>query len=123
MPPVDAEDEDTTDSWILSDDEAAAYAASRLATEDLAASVVYFGESDVQAHRFGVGPGYTACIERCDARLGLLLEAIDRRPLRAQEDWTVIVVTDHGYLDEGGHGGDSDEERTAWMLASGAAVP
>ena len=123
MPPVDAEDEDTTDSWILSDDEAAAYAASRLATEDLAASFVYFGESDVQAHRFGVGPGYTACIERCDARLGLLLEAIDRRPLRAQEDWTVIVVTDHGYLEEGGHGGDSDEERTAWMLASGAAVP
>lgn len=33
------------------------------------------------------------------------------------------MVTDHGHLDEGGHGGDTDEERTAWMVASGAGVP
>ena len=122
-PPVDPEDEDTAESWILADDDAAAYAVSRLAVDDLAVSFVYFGECDVQAHRFGVGLGYIDCIERCDARLGLLLDAIERRPQRAQEDWTIIVVTDHGHLDEGGHGGDSAEERTAWMLASGAGVP
>ena len=123
VPPVDPEDENSGPSWITADDDAAAYAAARLAVEDLAVSFVYFGESDVHAHSFGTGPGYTDCIQRCDARLGLLLNAIEQRPNRAQEDWTVIVVTDHGHLDEGGHGGDSREERTAWMLASGASVP
>lgn len=121
--PVDPEDENNSASWIGADDEVAAHAAARLAAEDLAASFVYFGEGDVHAHNHGTGPGYTACIERCDARLGLLLDAIDGRPSRAQEEWTVIVVTDHGHLDEGGHGGDSDEERTAWMLASGPGLP
>lgn len=120
---VDPESANSNESWIRADDEIAAYASARLSAEDLAASFVYFGEGDVHAHNHGTGPGYTACIERCDARLGQLLEAIDSRPTRAQEEWTVIVVTDHGHLDEGGHGGDSDEERTAWMLASGPGLP
>lgn len=121
--PQDPEGANSTESWTRADDEVAAHASSRLAAEDLAASFVYFGEGDVHAHNHGTGAGYTACIERCDARLGLLLDAIDARPSRAQEEWTVIVVTDHGHLDEGGHGGDSDEERTAWMLASGPGLP
>ena len=35
----------------------------------------------------------------------------------------MIVVTDHGHIDEGGHGGDSDVERTAWMLLGGDGAP
>jgi len=120
---VDPENENNNESWIKADDEVAVYAANRLANEDLAVSFVYFGEGDVNAHNHGVGPDYTSCIERCDARLGMLLDAIDARENRAAEDWSVLVVTDHGHLDAGGHGGDSDEERTAWMLASGAALP
>lgn len=34
-----------------------------------------------------------------------------------------MVCTDHGHVDAGGHGGDSDEERTAWIAASGPRVP
>lgn len=60
-------------------------------------------------------------IEACDTRLGALLAAVDRRA--ATEDWTVIVVTDHGHLDAGGHGGESELERTAWIAAAGAQVP
>jgi predicted AlkP superfamily pyrophosphatase or phosphodiesterase len=110
-------------SWRIADDAVARYASERLRTENLAASFVYFGEGDVQAHNHGTGPDYTACIERCDARLGMLLDAIDSRPTRSGEAWTVVVVTDHGHLDDGGHGGDSDEERTAWMAAAGPALP
>ncbi|MHA7271185.1 alkaline phosphatase family protein [Arthrobacter sp. HLT1-20] len=121
--PVDPEDQNNNDSWLKADDEIAQYASARLRTEDLAVSFVYFGEGDVNAHNHGTGPDYTACIERCDARLGLLLQAIADRTTREEEDWSIIVVTDHGHLDEGGHGGDSDEERTAWMLASGEGIP
>ncbi|ALE04162.1 phosphodiesterase (plasmid) [Arthrobacter sp. ERGS1:01] len=120
---VDPERENNRESWLRADDEVADYAAGRLGAEDLAVSFVYFGEGDVEAHNHGTGPGYTACIERCDARLGRLVEAIAGRPGRADEDWSVIVVTDHGHLDQGGHGGESDEERTAWMVASGAGMP
>ncbi|WP_104086809.1 alkaline phosphatase family protein [Arthrobacter sp. GMC3] len=120
---IDPERENNNQSWTKADDEVAAYASARLREEELAVSFVYFGESDVNAHNHGVGPDYLACIERCDARLGMLLDAIAARPSRVEEDWTVLVVTDHGHLDAGGHGGDSDEERTAWMLASGPTVP
>ena len=40
----------------------------------------------------------------------------------ASEDWTVIVVTDHGHVDEGGHGGRSTLERTAWIAACGPDI-
>lgn len=120
---VDPELENNNASWIKADDEVAAYAAARLRDEDLAVSFVYFGEGDVNAHNHGVGPDYIECIERCDARLGLLLQAIEARPNRGNEDWSVLAVTDHGHLDKGGHGGESPEERTAWMLASGATIP
>lgn len=120
---IDPETDNNNASWIKADDEIADYASAKLRSEDLAVSFVYFGEGDVNAHNHGVGPDYTSCIERCDMRLGMLLDAIDSRPTRLEEDWTVLVVTDHGHVDAGGHGGDSDEERTAWMVASGAALP
>lgn len=120
---VDPEIENNNESWIKADDEVAAYAASRLRDENLAASFVYFGEPDVNAHNHGVGPDYKQCIERCDARLGMLIDAINQRPNLLNEDWTILAVTDHGHKDAGGHGGDSPEERTAWMLASGPTVP
>nr|VDG64663.1 Uncharacterised protein [Streptococcus thermophilus] len=33
------------------------------------------------------------------------------------EDWLVVITTDHGHLDAGGHGGDSPEERASWAIA------
>lgn len=119
----DPEVANDSQSWLVADDDVADHASGRLRSEDLAASFVYFGEGDVHAHNHGTGPDYIACIERCDARLGMLLDAIDSRPSRSAEEWTVVVVTDHGHLDAGGHGGDSDEERTAWMAAAGPGLP
>ncbi len=34
----------------------------------------------------------------------------------------MLVATDHGHLDEGGHGGDSEMERTVFILACGPTV-
>ncbi|MGF6835839.1 arylsulfatase A-like enzyme [Paenarthrobacter sp. TE4293] len=123
VPEEDPEEANDAGSWVVADDAVAAYAAARIKDEDLAVSFVYFGEADVEAHNRGTGEGYTAAIQRCDGRLGTLLQAIEARPGRQEEDWTVIVVTDHGHLDAGGHGGETGEERTAWIAASGVGVP
>lgn len=78
--------------------------------------ICYLGEPDEIAHAHGTGDAYDRAIVDADARATRLLTAIAARP---DEQWTVIAVTDHGHLDAGGHGGDSDEERTAWIASCG----
>ncbi|WP_424217174.1 alkaline phosphatase family protein (plasmid) [Streptomyces sp. BI20] len=85
------------------------------------ASFVYLGAVDETAHHLGCGPEYRRAIEAADARLGRLLRAVEERPAPAGE-WTVVVVTDHGHRDEGGHGGHSSAERTAWIAARGPGL-
>jgi predicted AlkP superfamily pyrophosphatase or phosphodiesterase len=63
-----------------------------------------------------VGDEYETAIRRCDAHRGELLDAIQARP--DSEEWAVIVTTDHGHLDAGGHGGDSLVERQVWIACS-----
>ncbi|MFT4295143.1 MAG: alkaline phosphatase family protein [Micropruina sp.] len=81
----------------------------------------YLGGVDETGHLLGVGDEYRGFVRDSDTRLGELLAALDRRP--STEDWTVIVVTDHGHVDAGGHGGESDAERTAWIAAAGPGIP
>ena len=95
-----------------------------LCERDPDAAFVYLGAPDIAAHEFGcLGPQYREAIETCDRQVAALLAAVDARPGRGSEQWLVIVVTDHGHIDEGGHGGDSDAERTAWMLVGGDGAP
>lgn len=96
--------------------------AAELLTRDHALVFAYLVLPDMVGHDQGVTPLYRAAIETCDDQLGVLLAAIAARPGRAQEEWTVIVLTDHGHRDEGHHGGDSDEERLAWIAASGPGI-
>lgn len=110
--------------WDRADELVAESAATALGAEDLAAAFVYFGLPDVVAHEEGLTPAYTAAVESCDRRIGRVLAAIRRRPSYDRERWTVIAVTDHGHVDVvGGHGGDTDAERTAWIAACGPGVP
>jgi len=114
------------DEWTRVDDAVTDAGAQFLRAHDGAhgsAAVVYLGGPDEVCHLVGVCPAYSAFIEASDARIGRLLAAVDARPTRANENWAVIVVTDHGHVDEGGHGGDTPEERTAWIAAAGAGVP
>ncbi|HLS15462.1 MAG TPA: alkaline phosphatase family protein [Beutenbergiaceae bacterium] len=123
QPGIDREaDEDVPAASRRADDAVLAYAVEQLRTREATAAFVYFGEVDEYGHWRGTGEGYTTSIERCDQRLGELLATIDARPARAQEEWTVVVVTDHGHVDGGGHGGESELERTAWIAAAGPGV-
>jgi arylsulfatase A-like enzyme len=93
-----------------------------LTERDHTAIFSYLEITDAVGHAEGVTARYRASIETCDEQLGTVLAAIESRPGRASEDWLVVVTTDHGHLDEGNHGGDTDEERSAWLVAAGPGV-
>ncbi|GAA1957687.1 alkaline phosphatase family protein [Kitasatospora viridis] len=115
--------EDTPEAWEVCDERVTAEAVSVLTgDDDPQASFVYLGAVDETAHFRGCGAEYRASVETADRRLGRLLAALEARPGYPQEEWTVIVVTDHGHLDQGGHGGRSELERTAWVAASGPGL-
>ncbi|QIM15331.1 alkaline phosphatase family protein [Leucobacter insecticola] len=82
-------------------------------------SFVYFCHTDDAGHYFGVQTReYAEAVELTDARVSLLLNAIDARVAAHNEIWIVAVTTDHGHVDEGGHGGGSDNERQTFLLAN-----
>ncbi|MEU7280911.1 alkaline phosphatase family protein [Streptomyces sp. NPDC045431] len=83
---------------------------------------VYLGNTDAVAHGSGTGQKYLDAIAVQDAQLGRMLAAIKARPTYASERWTVIVTTDHGHVDAGGHGGSSIEERRTFVLATGPGI-
>ncbi|MCX5062691.1 alkaline phosphatase family protein [Streptomyces sp. NBC_00201] len=91
-----------------------------LAEEDPDVVFVYFGATDEAGHDTGpLSPAYDRAVLTQDTHLGRLLEAIDARradPARADEQWTVLVTTDHGHLDTGGHGGDTPAEQEVFVI-------
>jgi predicted AlkP superfamily pyrophosphatase or phosphodiesterase len=98
-------------------------AVERLATQDLDAAFVYIGDPDEVSHATGTfAPEYYAAIEVADRLVGRLVAAVEGRPTYADEDWLILMSTDHGRNDEGGHGGESDNERTIFFLAHGSSV-
>ncbi|HET7458377.1 MAG TPA: alkaline phosphatase family protein, partial [Gemmatimonadaceae bacterium] len=105
------------------DARAVAAAAYFLAHEDPDAAFVYIGNTDEIAHQVGpLTPQFRAALEEADRHVGRLVEAIRGRPTYAREDWLILMSTDHGHRDAGGHGGDSPVELTSFFLASGPSV-
>ena len=66
-----------------------------------------------QARKSEPGPKYRTAFEVADVLVGRLVAAIQARPTYADEDWLILMCTDHGRTDEGGHGGDSDGRSVA----------
>ncbi|HEX6683167.1 MAG TPA: alkaline phosphatase family protein [Candidatus Limnocylindrales bacterium] len=104
------------------DEALAADAARVLSTQDISAGFVYLGNPDHVAHHVGTHKEYVDAIEAADRQIGRIVDAIGQRPGFASEEWTFIVVTDHGHVDGGGHGGRGAAERTAWIAACGPGI-
>ncbi|MEW1612503.1 MULTISPECIES: HAD-IA family hydrolase [unclassified Streptomyces] len=113
---------DTPRAWEDADEATVRDAVTVLTHEDPEASFVYLGAPDETAHHLGCGSAYERSVVAADRRLGRLLTALRARPSYEEEAWTVLVVTDHGHRDEGGHGGDSETERTAWLACAGPDI-
>jgi predicted AlkP superfamily pyrophosphatase or phosphodiesterase len=108
--------------WDAADEAITELAAQILATDAPRLSFVYLGAVDAAGHVLGAGPAYRWAARLADQRVGRLLSAIRSRPACADEGWTVVVVTDHGHLDQGGHGGREPEVTMAWAAAAGPGI-
>ncbi len=109
--------------WAEADGEIAARAARHLTEADPDAMFVYFGNPDETSHRHGsIGAEYRDAIALSDSHVGMVVNAMRARPTFADENWLVLMSTDHGRRADGGHGGDSPEEMIIFILASGPAT-
>lgn len=101
------------------DQEVAAYAAKDISRKAPDLTWVYLQYTDDMGHRFGASPEMDLAIQEADRQVGLIWSAIKEREKKFDEDWMIVITTDHG-RGEGGfhHGGQSDEERATWIISN-----
>ena len=101
-----------------------------LCSQNPDAMFVYFGQVDEFGHgavdsRANFSPDstlYVNAISHVDSHVGELIRAMRARAKFAEEDWLVLITTDHGGRGNG-HGGDSEAERNIWLVAHGSDLP
>ncbi len=96
-------------------------AQTQLANPNLDVLFVYFDECDLTGHSTGFStsnPAYITAIQTVDGHIGSIMTALQNRPNYANEDWVVLLTTDHGGTGTG-HGGNSTAERKIWWVGSG----
>ena len=96
-----------------------------LANEDPDLIFFYFADVDIAGHNNGFHPDvppYLEEIEEVDSQIGRLLAAIRSRPTYDNEDWLILLSTDHGGTLDGAHGRDEPQHRNIPYLASGSSA-
>ena len=83
-------------------------------------SWVYLEYTDDMGHRFGDSPQFLQSVAQADEQIGQIWRAIQHRQQRFGEEWLLIVTTDHGRdaATGRGHGGQSDRERSGWIVTN-----
>lgn len=80
---------------------------------------VYLWYTDDAFHIKGNGEHSDWSVTATDSLLRDLWEAVKYREKNNDEEWLVIIVTDHGRGNDGhNHGGQSARERTVWMATN-----
>lgn len=74
--------------------------------------VVHLPDVDNIGHQLGVGLEYREAAKRADAVIARLLE-------EAGSDATIILTSDHGHIDAGGHGGSEAVVTTTPLVVAG----
>ncbi|MBD0256930.1 MAG: alkaline phosphatase family protein, partial [Cytophagales bacterium] len=87
-------------------------------------SWVYLEYTDDMGHAHGDGERFYRAVEKMDGQVGRIAEVIQYRQRTFGEDWLLIVTTDHGRDQATGkhHGGQTDRERTTWMVTDNARL-
>ena len=125
---VDGLEEDETrfpprpmDGHIADIDDAVSREAARLIESDGPdLSWVYLQYTDDVAHKHGDSVEFERAVIQMDERLCVIWSAVQARQEAHDEDWLVIVTTDHGRDAVTGrsHGAQSKRERTIWMATN-----
>jgi predicted AlkP superfamily pyrophosphatase or phosphodiesterase len=77
---------------------------------------IHLDDIDHAGHAVGFGDKYKASIKVVDDQIGDLLKVIQKREKKHNEDWLVILVTDHGRDLKGkGHGNQTLTEKTIFI--------
>jgi predicted AlkP superfamily pyrophosphatase or phosphodiesterase len=114
------------ESYAKGDQAVAEEAVRLLQEENPTAMFVYFGNVDETGHVHGFHPSvqpYVAEIEAVDQLVGQVLKALRARQTYGEEDWLILVGTDHGGQGLGhGDGQNVPEIRNVFIIASGPAA-
>lgn len=79
-------------------------------------SWVYLWYTDDAGHIKGNGAYFDEYTMKADEQVGRIWEAVKYREKNFDEEWMIVVTTDHGRQFDGyGHGGQSVRERTSWI--------
>jgi predicted AlkP superfamily pyrophosphatase or phosphodiesterase len=83
-------------------------------------SWVYLEYTDSMGHGYGDGPVMTAAVEHMDGQIGRIWNAVQKRQQSYDEDWMIVITTDHGRDAETGqsHGSQTTRERTTWIVTN-----
>ena len=82
---------------------------------------LHFDDVDGAGHSNGFTPAnsdYLAAITEVDRHVGSVVRGVEKRANFQNEEWLFIVTADHGGFG-GSHGGQSDGERTIFIVVSG----
>lgn len=85
-------------------------------------SWVYLWYPDDTGHRYGEVEEHFESIKVADEQVGRIWDAVQYRMENYNEDWLLMITTDHGRRlpDGSGHGGQSERERTIWIVSGKA---
>lgn len=109
-----------TYGYPLVDAEIADFAVHAMSTSAPDVSFVYFCDADDTAHIYGAADSeYLDAIARIDSHLARLKTALTKRASEHNEQWLLVLTTDHGHIDAGGHGSDSPVERASFVISAG----
>ena len=83
-------------------------------------SWVYLQYTDDMGHRHGDSPHFFEAVKTADRQVERIWKAIRKREEEHNEDWLIVITTDHGRDAETGkhHGGQSDRERLSWITTN-----
>ena len=102
------------------DEAVSKHAAETIKTDAPDLSWVYLEYTDDMGHMYGDSREFYHAVELADKRVGYIWDAVRYRENHFNEDWLIIITTDHGRTAETGkgHGGQSDRERTSWIVTN-----
>ncbi|WP_372935964.1 alkaline phosphatase family protein [Mariniphaga sediminis] len=92
-----------------------------LTNEDVDVMFVQLDDVDHAGHKYDYVPeseNYIQAVEKADSQIGRMVNALKKRENYKNENWLVIVSTDHGGSNFG-HGQNIPEHTTIFYIASG----
>ncbi|MEL4308285.1 alkaline phosphatase family protein [Joostella sp. CR20] len=83
-------------------------------------SWVYLEFSDDMGHGYGDSKQLYDAITFEDELIGKVLEAVEYREANTDEEWLLVITTDHGRSEKDGkhHGGQTYRERSTWIATN-----